>query len=638
MKFFLLCFIYLLGIKASNSIVFSSPKECARNCKDGEPPKYCYVKFILEYYTSNGMACNWCMPNITNQLSTEALCECIIADGIEKTVLSINRMIPGPTIQVCKGDHVIIDLENAAEGLEVTIHWHGVFQNGYQYYDGVPFITQCPIPSGNTFRYDFVVDNEGTHFYHSHISVQMMDGQYGGLIVRVPKSQEPNGFLYDEDLAEHIMVISDWMHELSLEHYPGKVRSDIGQTPDNILINGRGKYTDPVTKRKNNIPYYVFNVDPGKRYRFRVINGFGTVCLAQLTIEWHSLQIIAMDGENVQAVKVDSVIMGSGERLDFVLSADQPPGSYWIQVKALGECRTSELQQFAILRYSGQVSRQQTNEPGYSQWRYNWLFNPQNATGCSGAPPNNGRLCVNQMQSFDQVDPRILRVNPDLQLILPFDFVSYNSTLTTFFGPKKYDKFFADVSLSVMRNISYVEPISPLISQREGYKSLCNPNQLIQECRNPGKYTACSCTHTYNITLDSIVEVVIYDQTWVEDLSHPFHLHGHSFYVFDIGQFTSGNNITSEKIQRVLQRHQARLMDGDYINPARKDTITVPINGFATIRFIANNPGWWMMHCHFLWHTVSGMDVIFHVGEPDDLPPIPENFPTCSSFVPDVNV
>ena len=63
---------------------------------------------------------------------------------------------------------MIIDLQNAMEGLEVTIHWHGIWQRGSQYYDGVPFVTQCPIQQGNTFRYQWTAGNAGTHFWHAH--------------------------------------------------------------------------------------------------------------------------------------------------------------------------------------------------------------------------------------------------------------------------------------------------------------------------------------------------------------------------------------------------------------------------------------------------------------------------------------
>jgi len=80
-------------------------------------------------------------------------CQCVLADGVERGILTSNRMIPGPSIQVCQGDKVVVDVENHMEGMEATLHWHGVWQRGTQYYDGVPYVTQCPIQEGNTFRY-----------------------------------------------------------------------------------------------------------------------------------------------------------------------------------------------------------------------------------------------------------------------------------------------------------------------------------------------------------------------------------------------------------------------------------------------------------------------------------------------------
>lgn len=96
-------------------------------------------------------ACQVCTPNATNTVWSH--CQCVLADGVERGVLTANRMIPGPSIQVCENDKVVIDVENHMEGMEVTIHWHGIHQRGSQYYDGVPFVTQCPIQQGNTFRY-----------------------------------------------------------------------------------------------------------------------------------------------------------------------------------------------------------------------------------------------------------------------------------------------------------------------------------------------------------------------------------------------------------------------------------------------------------------------------------------------------
>ncbi|OXU30144.1 hypothetical protein TSAR_011222, partial [Trichomalopsis sarcophagae] len=95
-------------------------------------------------------ACQVCTPNATNTVWSH--CQCVLADGVERGILTANRMIPGPSIQVCEGDKVVIDVENHMEGMEVTIHWHGIWQKGSQYYDGVPFVTQCPIQQGTTFR------------------------------------------------------------------------------------------------------------------------------------------------------------------------------------------------------------------------------------------------------------------------------------------------------------------------------------------------------------------------------------------------------------------------------------------------------------------------------------------------------
>jgi hypothetical protein len=40
-------------------------------------------------------------------------------------------------------------------------------------------------------------------------------------------------------------------------------------------------------------------------------------------------------------------------------------------------------------------------------------------------------------------------------------------------------------------------------------------------------------------------------------------------------------------------------------NPVRRDTVTVPAQGWTVIRFRADNPGVWMFHCHIEWHRKS---------------------------------
>lgn len=127
--------------------------------------------------------------------------------------MSINRKIPGPSIQVCKNDLIVVDVTNEMGGTSAAIHWHGIHQRETPYFDGVPFVTQCPIDFATTFRYAFRASEAGTQFYHSHSGHHKVNGQYGGLVVRQPITEEPNSATFDRDRRDHLIVVSDWMED-----------------------------------------------------------------------------------------------------------------------------------------------------------------------------------------------------------------------------------------------------------------------------------------------------------------------------------------------------------------------------------------------------------------------------------------
>ena len=80
-------------------------------------------------------------------------------------VWGYNGSCPGPTIQVQQGDRVRVIFENGLPEA-TTLHWHGLEVPIEM--DGVPFISQKPVPPGGSFTYEFTVHQEGTFFYHSH--------------------------------------------------------------------------------------------------------------------------------------------------------------------------------------------------------------------------------------------------------------------------------------------------------------------------------------------------------------------------------------------------------------------------------------------------------------------------------------
>ena len=97
--------------------------------------------------------------------------------------LGYNGTWPGPILRVVQGDRVRVNFTNNLP--ETTgVHFHGIEFDDFTM-DGVPFVTQLPIIPGETFTYDFVARNAGSHMYHSHHNAtdQVGRGLLGAFIV-----------------------------------------------------------------------------------------------------------------------------------------------------------------------------------------------------------------------------------------------------------------------------------------------------------------------------------------------------------------------------------------------------------------------------------------------------------------------
>ncbi len=104
--------------------------------------------------------------------------------------------------------------------------------------DPLQGVTQCGIPAGQSFVYNFTIDNQfGTYWYHSHYSTQYLDGIIGPLIIHAPEEADVRK-LYDH---EQILLIQDWYHDFStvnLDNYLVPDNENSEPVPDNGLING----------------------------------------------------------------------------------------------------------------------------------------------------------------------------------------------------------------------------------------------------------------------------------------------------------------------------------------------------------------------------------------------------------------
>ncbi|KAJ3274185.1 hypothetical protein HDU76_010743, partial [Blyttiomyces sp. JEL0837] len=120
-----------------------------------------------------------------------------------------NNQIDYP-IRVNKGDTVSVTVNNQMN-VSTSIHWHGMFQKGNPWMDGPAGATQCPIPPGGTFTYQFNVGNQvGTYWWHSHYKGQYVNGLRGPFIIDDPSGPYLNQ--YDEDLT---ITLTDFHHNTS---------------------------------------------------------------------------------------------------------------------------------------------------------------------------------------------------------------------------------------------------------------------------------------------------------------------------------------------------------------------------------------------------------------------------------------
>ncbi|THW00187.1 hypothetical protein D6D26_05756, partial [Aureobasidium pullulans] len=103
-------------------------------------------------------------------------------DGIARPVIGVNGQWPCPSIDVMQGDRVVINVYNGLGNQSTALHWHGIHQRGTNHMDGATGTTQCPIAPGQSFQYEWIADQAGTYWWHSHNMGQYPDGLWGPLI------------------------------------------------------------------------------------------------------------------------------------------------------------------------------------------------------------------------------------------------------------------------------------------------------------------------------------------------------------------------------------------------------------------------------------------------------------------------
>ncbi|GMF48169.1 unnamed protein product [Phytophthora fragariaefolia] len=312
-----------------------------------------------------------------------------------------------------------------------------------------------------------------------------------------------------------------------------------------------------------------FDFVPGRKYLLRLIMAMGAF---EFSIDDHEFQVIAAGTEPVVPTKLlNSIVINVGQRYDIIVQAKEEArgvGSFWMRAKGL-------------TGYPWTARTASTGTAGFNDEGLAIIsYDPANIA----EPTSQEAKTMVTIGEFDFVpaDPVALPIKPEYRTYMRS---GINVTLGT-----------GIVSIDGGEFYSLVVPDEPpLLSIASGVSAVDLPATANARAIGYGDH----------------VEVVLMNDVLEQ---HPFHLHSHVAWVVGSGHASAkdvySNNLHALKLEGVMVR----------------DVYTVPpctINekaqcvdvGYVVLRFKADNPGLWMMHCHIEWHMSVGMGMIYIEGE-----------------------
>ncbi|KAK9193409.1 hypothetical protein WN944_004106 [Citrus x changshan-huyou] len=524
----------------------------------------------------------------------------------QQTITAVNGSLPGPTIRVHEGDTLIVHVFNKSP-YNLTIHWHGIFQLLSAWADGPSMITQCPITPGNSYTYKFrIVNQEGTLWWHAHFSM-LRATVHGALIIR-PRSGHK--YPFPKPNKEVPIILGEWWNADIIDVANQAQATGGGPNiSDAYTINGRPGDLYPCSQNQT----YTLKVETGKTYLLRIINAALNNQLF-FKIANHNFTVVAIDACYTEPYVTDVVVIAPGQTTDVLLKADQPVGSYYMAARAYASAPQIPFDNTTtrgIVVYDGATTANPLMPvlPAFNDNPTAHRFY-SNLTGLKGGP---------------QWVPVPLQVDEHMFVTvgLGLDRCPANATCQGVNGQR---------NSASMNNHSFQPPTSLSLLQAFFFNvgGIFTPDfpdnpPLIFDFTNTALSNDSSLlfapkrTSVKPLKFNSTVEMILQNTALVVLENHPMHVHGFDFHVLAQG---FGNFDAARDRQKF-----------NLVNPQRRNTIAVPVGGWAVIRFRANNPGVWFMHCHLDVHLPWGLATAFVVENGPTpstrLPPPPADLPQC---------
>ncbi len=505
--------------------------------------------------------------------------------GKEKRAIAVNGQIPMPTLTFIEGDTAEIYVHNELNE-STTMHWHGVFLPNKE--DGVPYLTQMPIKPHTTHLYKFPIIQHGTHWYHSHSGLQEQIGMYGSFIMN-KRTNDPTFRKGIDDLPTIPVVLSEWTN-----YNPKNIHRMLHNATDWFAIKkgSTQSYTEAIeyksfkTKLKNewkrmlamdvsDVYYDKFLLNgknesqlsqfkAGDKVRLRISNG-GASTYFWLTYAGGKITVVANDGNDVEPVEVDRLIIAVSETYDVILTIPNDSTSY--EFLATSEDRINS----ASLYIGNGIKQLISPLPKLKYFEGMKMMN--------GMMKMNGDLDdMNMQMSLNQMDMNVVmypeitgtenkKSDAKMQGMDMGNQNQYNANALSDIVTLNYSMLKSPTKTTLPKDA----PVKELHFELTG-----NMNRYVWSLDNK----VVSEADKILIKKGENVRIILYNGSMMR---HPMHLHGHDF----------------------------RVLNGQGDNAPLKNIIDIMPMETDTLEFNANVDGDWFFHCHILYHMMSGMGRVF---------------------------
>ena len=521
--------------------------------------------------------------------------------GKLKRAIAVNGQIPMPTLTFTEGDTAEIYVHNELNE-ETSLHWHGLFLPNQ--YDGVPNLTQMPIKPHATHLYKFPIIQNGTHWYHSHTDLQEQIGMYGMFIMNkreewniptIPLILSEWIDMNPKEVHRSLHAATDWfaVQKGSTQSYVEAIKQGQFKTKltnewkrmnamdltdvyyDQFLLNGKNQLEQPQFKA-------------GDKVRLRIANG-GASDYFWLSYAGGKITVVATDGNDVEPVEVDRLIVAVSETYDVVVTI---PENKSYEFLVTPEDRTK----YASL----------------------WLGNGEKVSATKMKRPKYfaGMKMMNDMMDMKgnliEMEGMVMQ-----NQIMDMNTVMYPEITGEEKSKKEIKKSAASDTLSMqlpnnksMQGMNMEAETADIVTLN--YTMLKSPVKTSLPKDAPVKELKFDLTGNMNRYVWSLdnkvvsesdkilikkgenIRIILYNNSMMR---HPMHLHGHDFRLLNgQGEYAPMKNIID-------------------IMPMEKDTL----------EFNANVYGDWFFHCHILYHMMSGMGRVFTYENQPDNPEIPNS-------------